>query len=214
MAARHAASYQFRKAETGGGPHKQATTLLLQLEETTRVAGANHRTDYCYRIVKAPKAAGEVRPRTFTKPDGTKVKFTPQWDYDVKSVDAGELRRAGVEVAAPRKRADASPRRVARSPNKPRRTPAPTTGRMPSAPRSAPRSSTPARSAPRSAPRSSTPARSAPRSAAEGPAIPGSSPPQGAAPPQSAPQQAAAAPPFNAPATAPLPQRQQPLAML
>ena len=82
-AGQHAARQLFRSAEKESR-NKGSMSVTLTIREITRVAGAKNK-EFTYTVTKEKKPASEIKVKVFPKKDGSKVEFTPRWNYVVKA---------------------------------------------------------------------------------------------------------------------------------
>lgn len=67
---------------------KSTRSVRIKLREITMVAGAKEKF-FFYKVTKVPIPAGQRKAKTFKG-----VKFTPEFTYEVKSIDAADFKRS------------------------------------------------------------------------------------------------------------------------
>ena len=92
IAGKNAGRALMRRAESGKAPlskYKSAASVLIELRETTKVAGRKEKMFY-YRVdkIKIPPA------ERVTKKFKGGVEFTPLFTYHAKAIEASEFARA------------------------------------------------------------------------------------------------------------------------
>jgi formylmethanofuran dehydrogenase subunit E len=85
-AGKHAARILFRK-------RKNASHVYVKIREITREIGAKNKA-FFYKVTKVKRPASEIKVKTFKKPDGSKVNITPEYTYEVVSVEEADFKKA------------------------------------------------------------------------------------------------------------------------